>query len=234
MNIFIATINHTIAELTPEESWHCTKVLRFKAGDEIAVIDGKGNFYEGQLSLVSEKKCLANITFGPKVQNKHPYYLHLAIAPTKNIDRMEWLVEKAVEIGVDEITFVRCKNSERTVIKEDRLIKIAESAVKQSLQSFIPKINPLTSFSDVLKTKSDLKFIAHCEEETNPEEARKHLKNFDLKNKSSLVLIGPEGDFSSEEISQAKTLGFSEISLGENRLRTETAGLFVCNVFALT
>ena len=106
MNIFIATINHTVAELTPEESWHCTKVLRFKTGDEIGLIDGKGNFYEGQLSVVNEKKCLANITFGPRIQNKHPYYLHLAIAPTKNIDRMEWLVEKAVEIGVDEITFL--------------------------------------------------------------------------------------------------------------------------------
>lgn len=228
MNIFIATINHTIAELTPEESWHCTKVLRFKTGDEIGLIDGKGNFYEGQLSVVNEKKCVANITFGPRIQNKHPYYLHLAIAPTKNIDRMEWLVEKAVEIGVDEITFVRSKNSERTVIKEDRLIKIAESAVKQSLQAFIPKINPLTNFADILKTKADNKFIAHCEKET-----KKHLKNFDLKNKTSLVLIGPEGDFSVEEISQAKEAGFSEISLGENRLRTETAGLYVCNVFAL-
>lgn len=228
MNIFIATINHTIAELTAEESWHCTKVLRFKAGDEIGLIDGKGNFYEGQLSIVNEKKCVANITSGPRTQNKHPYYLHLAIAPTKNIDRMEWLVEKAVEIGVDEITFVRCKNSERTVIKEDRLIKIAESAVKQSLQAFIPKINALTNFADILKVKSDLKFIAHCEEEIP-----KHLKSFDLKNKSSLVLIGPEGDFSIDEISQAKASGFSEISLGENRLRTETAGLYVCNVFAL-
>jgi 16S rRNA (uracil1498-N3)-methyltransferase len=229
MNIFIATINHTIAELTPEESWHCTKVLRFKAGDEIGLIDGKGHFYEGQLSIVNEKKCVANITFGPRVQNKHPYYLHLAIAPTKNIDRMEWLVEKAVEIGVDEITFIRCKNSERTVIKEDRLIKIAESAVKQSLQSYIPKINALTNFADLLKTKADLKFIAHCEEE-----AKNHLKSFDLKNKTSLVLIGPEGDFTSEEIASAKTSGFTEISLGENRLRTETAGLYVCNVFALT
>lgn len=228
MNIFIATINHTIAELTAEESWHCTKVLRFKAGDEIGLIDGKGNFYEGQLSIVNEKKCVANITSGPRTQNKHPYYLHLAIAPTKNIDRIEWMVEKAVEIGVDEITFVRCKNSERTVIKEDRLIKIAESAVKQSLQAYIPKINALTNFADVLKSKSDLKFIAHCEEPLT-----KHLKSFDLKNKSSLVLIGPEGDFSVEEIAQAKTAGFSEISLGENRLRTETAGLYVCNVFAL-
>ncbi len=228
MNIFIATINHTIAELTEEESWHCTKVLRFKTGDEIGVIDGKGNFYEAQLSTVNEKKCLANITSGPRKQKKHPYYLHLAVAPTKNTDRMEWMVEKAVEIGVDEITFMRCKNSERTIIKVDRLIKIAESAVKQSLQAFIPKINPLTNFADILKINSDLKFIAHCEEEN-----QKHLKTFDLKNKKSLVLIGPEGDFSTEEITIAKQNNFSEISLGENRLRTETAGIYVCNVFAL-
>jgi 16S rRNA (uracil1498-N3)-methyltransferase len=228
MNIFIATINHTIAELTAEESWHCTKVLRFKVGDEIGLIDGKGNFYEGKLSVVNEKKCVADIILSPRTQIKHPYYLHLAIAPTKNIDRIEWLVEKAVEIGVDEITFMRCKNSERTVIKEDRLVKIAESAVKQCLQAYIPKINALTNLADVLKIKADLKFIAHCEEET-----KQHLKSFDLKNKSSLVLIGPEGDFSFEEIAQAKTTGFYEISLGENRLRTETAGIYVCNTFAL-
>jgi 16S rRNA (uracil1498-N3)-methyltransferase len=228
MNIFIATINHTIAELTAEESWHCTKVLRFKVGDEIGLIDGKGNFYEGKLSVVNEKKCIADIILSPRTQIKHPYHLHLAIAPTKNIDRMEWLVEKAVEIGIDEITFVRCKNSERTVIKEERLIKIAESAVKQSLQAYIPKINGLTNFSDIINIPSDLKFIAHCEEPI-----KKHLKNFELRNRKSLVLIGPEGDFTPDEISLAKQSGFSEISLGENRLRTETAGLYVCNAFAL-
>lgn len=228
MNIFIANINGQIAELTPEESWHCTKVLRMKAGDAIHLIDGFGNFYEGVLSTVNEKKCVATINVGPKKQNKHPYYLHLAIAPTKNIDRMEWLVEKAVEIGIDEITFVRCKNSERTVIKEDRLIKIAESAVKQSLQAYIPKINGLINFNDVITETADLKFIAHCEESS-----KKILKDFELKNRKSLVLIGPEGDFTSEEIKLAKTEGFSEISLGANRLRTETAGLFIVSTFSI-
>lgn len=228
MNIFIAHINGPLAELTPEESWHCTKVLRMKAGDAIHLIDGFGNFYEGVLSTVNEKKCVATINVGPKKQNKHPYYLHLAIAPTKNIDRMEWLVEKAVEIGIDEITFVRCKNSERTVIKEDRLIKIAESAVKQSLQAYIPKINGLINFNDVITETADLKFIAHCEESS-----KKILKDFELKNRKSLVLIGPEGDFTSEEIKLAKTEGFSEISLGANRLRTETAGLFIVSTFSI-
>lgn len=228
MNIFIAHITNNTAELTAEESWHCTKVLRFKAGEKIHLIDGLGHFYEAELSVVNEKKCLATVLSGPKTQVQHPYYLHLAIAPTKNIDRMEWLIEKAVEIGIDEITFMRCKNSERTVIKEDRLIKIAESAVKQSLQAFIPKLNGLTNFTDVIQTEADLKFMAHCEEST-----KKTLKDFELKNRKSLVLIGPEGDFSHEEISQAKTAGFSELSLGSNRLRTETAGLYVCNAFAL-
>lgn len=228
MNIFIAYINGNIAELTADESWHCTKVLRFKIGEPIHLIDGAGNFYEAELSLVNEKKCLATIISGPKAQTKRPYHLHLAIAPTKNIDRMEWLVEKAVEIGIDEITFMRCKNSERTVIKEDRLIKIAESAVKQSLQAYIPKIHGLTNFTDIIKTYADLKFIAHCEEHS-----KKTLKEFELHNRKSLVLIGPEGDFSSEEIILAKTNGFTELSLGANRLRTETAGLFVCNAFSL-
>lgn len=228
MNIFIAHINGNMAELTPEESWHCTKVLRMKAGETIHLIDGQGNFYTSELNLINEKKCVATITSGPKAQQKHPYYLHLAIAPTKNIDRMEWLVEKAVEIGIDEITFMRCKNSERTVIKEDRLIKIAESAVKQSLQAYVPKINGLTNFTDVINESADLKFIAHCEEGT-----KKTIKDFEIKNRKILVLIGPEGDFSKEEIAAAKTAGYSELSLGVNRLRTETAGLYVCNAFAL-
>lgn len=228
MNIFIAHINGNTAELTSEESWHCAKVLRFKSGQKINLIDGTGNFYEGVLENVNEKKCTATITSGPKTRLKHPYYLHLAIAPTKNIDRMEWLVEKAVEIGIDEITFVRCKNSERTVLKDERLLKIAESAVKQSLQAYIPKINGLISFDDLIQSSADLKFIAHCETDS-----KKSLKDFELKNRKSLVLIGPEGDFSHEEINLAKTKGFSAITLGENRLRTETAGLYVVNAFAL-
>ena len=112
----------------------------------ITVIDGNGNFYEAELISVNEKKCEARLTYPAKVQKQKGYHLHIAIAPTKNIDRMEWFVEKAVEIGVNEITFLRCKNSERTVIKTDRIIKIVESAVKQSLQAFIPKINELTEF----------------------------------------------------------------------------------------
>src|SRR4051812_49154324 len=116
MNIFIATINNTTALLRPDEAFHCTKVLRHKAGDKINLIDGNGNFYEAELISVNEKKCEAKITSPAKIQKLKDHYLHIAIAPTKNIDRIEWFVEKAVEIGIDEITFLRCKNSERTVI----------------------------------------------------------------------------------------------------------------------
>ena len=227
LNIFIAHINNSIAELTAEESWHCVKVLRCKAGEKINVIDGNGNFYEGELTEVNEKKCIAKITSPAKKQTPHNYYLHLAIAPTKNIDRIEWLVEKAVEIGIDEISFIRCKNSERTVIKTDRIQKIVESAVKQSLQAFIPKINPLIDFDKILKTQSDVKLIAHCFPET-----KKTLKDFNLTNKKSLVLIGPEGDFTENEVKSALENNFNSLSLGNNRLRTETAGLYVCNAFS--
>ena len=155
MNIFIASITDTLATLTSEESWHCTKVLRKKTGDKIHLIDGKGNFYEGVLEQVSEKKCTASVTNGPRAQAKRNYYLHLAIAPTKQIDRIEWMIEKAVEIGCDEISFIACKNSERTNIKTDRIVKIVESAVKQSLQAFIPKVNELLSFKEfIAKTQA--------------------------------------------------------------------------------
>ena len=228
MNVFIAQITGAIAELTAEESWHCVKVLRCKAGEKINVIDGNGNFYEGELTEVNEKKCIAKITSPAKKQTPRNYYLHLGIAPTKNIDRIEWLIEKAVEIGIDEISFIRCKNSERTVIKTDRLQKIAESAVKQSLQAFIPKINSLIGFEKIIKTESDIKLIAHCFPET-----KKTLNDFDLKNKKSLVLIGPEGDFTPAEVQLAIANKFEPLNLGNNRLRTETAGLYVCNAFAL-
>ncbi len=143
MNIFIANINGNTAELTPEESWHCAKVLRIKEGEKINLIDGHGHFYGAQLTTVNEKKCLAAITSGPEVQKPKNYRLHVAVAPTKNIDRIEWFIEKAVEIGIDEISFIRCKNSERTVIKTERVQKIVESAVKQSLQAQIPKVHEL-------------------------------------------------------------------------------------------
>jgi 16S rRNA (uracil1498-N3)-methyltransferase len=229
MNIFIASVEKKLATLTSEESWHCAKVLRKKTGDNIQLIDGIGNFYEGVLEIVSDKKCTANVTSGPILQEKRNYYLHLAIAPTKQIDRIEWMIEKAVEIGIDEISFISCKNSERTVIKIDRIIKIVESAVKQSLQAYLPKINDLTSFKEIINSRSaDQKLIAHCYNEE-----KNDLKQTEFKNKSTLILIGPEGDFSMEEVDLALKNNYKAVSFGSNRLRTETAGLYVCQAASL-
>src|SRR5687768_218432 len=141
MNIFIANISGDRAELTSDESWHCAKVLRCRSGEKVSLIDGKGNFYDAALESVSEKRCVARITAGPRAQARRGYRLHIAIAPTKQMDRIEWLIEKSVEIGIDEFTFIETKNSERRSIREDRLAKIAESAVKQSLQAFLPAVN---------------------------------------------------------------------------------------------
>lgn len=229
MNIFIALVQGKTATLTSEESWHCAKVLRKKAGDSVQLIDGKGNFYDAVLELVSDKKCTANITSGPVLQAKRNYYLHLAIAPTKQTDRIEWMIEKAVEIGIDEISFINCKNSERTVIKTERIHKIVESAVKQSLQAYLPKINELFSFKEIVNSsKEDQKLIAHCYDYE-----KENLKQIDFKNKSTLVLIGPEGDFSKEEVDLAVNNKFKAVSFGTNRLRTETAGLYVCQAASI-
>lgn len=228
MNTFIATIQDNSATLTPEESWHCAKVLRKKSGEKIHLIDGRGNSYDAELTLVSEKQCLAKITATYTEQKKRNYYLHLAIAPTKQIDRIEWMIEKAVEIGVDEISFIQSKNSERTVVKTDRIVKIVESAVKQSLQAFIPKVNDLVAVKEILKIPADQKFIAHCYEGGKLE-----FKTLDFKSKSTLVLIGPEGDFTMDEVNAALNSGFLAVSLGENRLRSETAGLYVCQAASI-
>ncbi len=229
MNIFIAFVQGKTATLTSEESWHCAKVLRKKAGDSVQLIDGKGNFYEAVLELVSDKKCIANVTSGPVLQPKRNYYLHLAIAPTKQIDRIEWMIEKAVEIGIDEISFITCKNSERTIIKTERIHKIVESAVKQSLQAYLPKVNELTSFKEIVSaSKEDQKLIAHCYDSE-----KEDLKKIEFRNRSTLILIGPEGDFSKEEVELAINNKFKAVSFGSNRLRTETAGLYVCQAASI-
>lgn len=229
MNVFIAIVENNIATLTTEESWHCTKVLRKKSGDSITVIDGKGCFYNARLSLISDKKCLAEIIGEARMQPGRNYYLHLAIAPTKQIDRIEWMVEKAVEIGIDEISFVICKNSERAVIKTERIQKIVESAVKQSLQAYIPKINEAVDFNAFVSTvNAGQKLIAHCYGEDKIK-----LSQLTFKNHSTLALIGPEGDFTMDEVNKAAASGFRGLDLGANRLRTETAGLYVCQAVSI-
>jgi 16S rRNA (uracil1498-N3)-methyltransferase len=229
VNIFLARIEDQKAILEAEESWHCARVLRKKAGEEIRVIDGKGNFYDGRLQLVSDRKSEALLTGGPLPQEPRNYRLHLAIAPTKQMDRLEWMVEKAVEIGIDELSFFYSKNSERTTMRADRLEKLVLSAVKQSLQARIPALNEAVKLPDLLSSAhADQKFIAWL-----GEGEKTMIRDARFSRLSTLVLIGPEGDFTEEEVKLAHDRGFVNLSLGANRLRTETAGLFVVQAAAL-
>jgi 16S rRNA (uracil1498-N3)-methyltransferase len=222
-------ISENIYTLNEIESKHCIKVLRLGTNDTIQLIDGKGGFYNAKITEPNPKRCTVEITKTQKEFGKRNHYLHIAIAPTKNIDRFEWFLEKATEIGIDEITPILCEHSERKAIKPERLEKIIISAVKQSLKGYKPKLNELTNLDDFLKMNfKENKFIAHCEE-TN----KILLKNNYNKGSNAIILIGPEGDFSPQEITLAKDNNFLEISLGESRLRTETAGVVACHTINL-
>ena len=228
MNTFFGIIQNNVAILNEDESLHCVKVLRHKVGDVIRVIDGNGTIAIGKIEAAHAKQCAVSLTEKEIVKQSRNYKLHIAIAPTKNIERTEWFVEKAVEIGVDEISFIKCKNSERTVIKDDRLRKVAESAVKQSQQAFIPKLNSLVDYKEFIKNNTSyVKLIAHCEKEF-----KQQIKQYITTNKSFTILIGPEGDFTKDEITLALSNSYLPVALGESRLRTETAGLFACGAFA--
>ena len=228
MNTFFGIIQNNVAILNEDESLHCVKVLRQKVGDIIQVINGNGTRAIGKIEAAHAKQCAVSLIEKEVVKQTRKYKLHIAIAPTKNIERIEWFVEKAVEIGIDEISFIKCKNSERIVIKDDRLKKVAEAAVKQSQQAYIPKMNPLIDFKEFIKNNTcDVKLIAHCEKES-----KQHIKTFITTGKIFTVLIGPEGDFTKDEIELALSLNYSPVALGESRLRTETAGLFACGAFA--
>ncbi len=230
MNTFFGIIQNNAAILNEEESLHCVKVLRHKVGDTIQVIDGKGTRAIGTIEAAHAKQCAVSLTSKETVEKDRNYTLHIAIAPTKNIERIEWFVEKAVEIGIDEISFIKSKNSERTVIKDDRTRKVAESAVKQSQQAYIPKLNSLTELKEFIKTNTaaDVKLIAHCENEV-----KKNIKDYIVPGKSFSILIGPEGDFTKDEIQLALQAGYIPVSLGNSRLRTETAGLYAAGAFAV-
>jgi 16S rRNA (uracil1498-N3)-methyltransferase len=229
MNTFFGIIQNNAAILNEDESLHCVKVLRHKVGDIIQVIDGKGTIAIGTIQAAHAKQCAVLLTQKQTIAKNWNYYLHIAIAPTKNMERLEWFVEKAVEIGVDEISLIKCKNSERTVVKDERILKVAESAVKQSQQAYIPKLNSLVEFKDFIKsTNSDIKLIAHCEKES-----KENIKKYISPNKTYSILIGPEGDFTKDEITAALSSNYLPIALGESRLRTETAGLYVCNALSI-
>lgn len=203
------------------ESKHIVKVLRKKEGDRIYITNGKGQLFVCQITIANDKKCLASIFSKEEKKKNRDYYLHLAIAPTKNNDRLEWFLEKATEIGIDEITPIICQNSERKVIKAERLEKIILSAMKQSLKFHIPKLNEAISFSEFLKIERKEKIcIAHCEESE-----KKPLKDIIKPKEPVTILIGPEGDFSSNEILKSIEQEYIPISLGKARLRTETAAL---------
>lgn len=211
--------------MNEEESRHCTKVLRIKKGDHLNLTDGKGGLYEAELVSLEGKHCLLNILHSEFDFGKKNYHLHVAISPLKNPDRLEWFVEKAVEIGVDEITPVISDHSERKQINFERIQRIAVAAMKQSNKAFLPRINNLCSFSNLIQLAEvgQLKLIAHC----NP--GKKKMIPEVLKQYSKIaILIGPEGDFSEEEVEKASNFSWQAISLGNSRLRSETAGIVAC------
>lgn len=222
---YLPEIKHGTNELSPEESKHAVKVLRLSSGDEIQLMDGEGGIYTAIIDEANHKRCSFHVVnTSQQIKNKH--FIHIAIAPTKNIDRIEWFVEKCVEIGIDEISFISCQNSERKQIKIDRIEKKAVSAMKQSLNAFKPQLNDLEPFSSFVdRTKQKEKYIAYVDFE-NPD----MLYNIASKSSEYCVLIGPEGDFSSKEVEYAINKGFKKISLGNTRLRTETAGIAACHL----
>lgn len=220
--------------LGEEESQHCVQVLRAQTGDEIDITDGLGKLYRAQITNPNRKHCEVRIIDELQPEPLHVGHVHIAIAPTKNIDRFEWFVEKATEMGVDEITPLLCRFSERRVINLERLNRVLVAAAKQSLKTTYPKLNPLTRLEDFIpqSTAEDC-FIAHCEGGYAATGDKHALQQCLTRGHSVLILIGPEGDFSSEEIQLALQAGFLPVSLGKARLRTETAGLVACHTALL-
>jgi 16S rRNA (uracil1498-N3)-methyltransferase len=212
-------------ELPEEEATHALRVLRLKTGDEMMLMDGQGNYYRAEVTLAHTHHCCYAIKDVLPQERQWKGSVHLAIAPTKMMDRIEWMVEKAVEIGVDELSFLDCQFSERRIVKLPRIEKIVISAVKQSRKAWMPQVNEIKSFDDFINTiSSEHKYIAHCYDEI----PRTYL--FDELRLSSdtcdaVVMIGPEGDFSIDEVRRAMDKGFKSVHLGTSRLRTETAGL---------
>ena len=240
-DILLASLSGEFYTLNEEESKHCVRVLRLAIGAKLILIDGKGGWYEAEIIDDNAKRCGVKILSSKKETGKRNHHLHIAIAPTKNMDRLEWFIEKAVEIGIDEISLINCTNSERCIVKIDRIEKVAVAAIKQSLKAYLPVINEICDFKKFVSSTTNFegqKFIAYC----NPslirplgipqlrEEGQHHLKTVYTKGLDVLVLIGPEGDFSTDEVKMAIDAGFKEISLGTSRLRTETAALYACAV----
>ncbi len=226
---YVPNITSPDITLNETESKHAVTVMRLKKGDLVQVVDGSGGLYTAGITEPHSRRCRLTVLKTHQEYEKRNFRLHIAIAPTKNIDRMEWFLEKATEIGIDEITPVLCEHSERKIINPERLEKILVSAMKQSFKAYLPRLNKLTSYMEFIsRGETSQKFIAHCNEAE-----KAHLKNLVKKESPVLVLIGPEGDFSPAEVKEAKRLGFIEVSLGNSRLRTETAGVVACHIVNL-
>ncbi|MDR1860461.1 MAG: 16S rRNA (uracil(1498)-N(3))-methyltransferase [Bacteroidales bacterium] len=215
--------------LDAAESVHIVRVMRLTRGAEVQLADGSGNMYACQIAVPDPKACqLLIVSQIPSVQRRN-YFLHLAVAPTKNADRFEWFIEKATEIGVDEITPIICAHSERRTVNAARLEKVAVAAMKQSNQAFLPRLNPATPVESLLEQPFEgAGFIAHCQEG-----AKQPLHSAAAGRLHSMVLIGPEGDFSPDEIAIATASNFTAVSLGNTRLRTETAAIAACHTFQI-
>ena len=225
MHLFYTNnLDSDLVELPKDEAVHCTRVLRLQAGDEIGLTDGLGQMCRAEIVSADGKSCLVRIVERQHEYQKRNYRLHVAVAPTKNTARMEWFLEKAVEIGIDELTPIVCQHSERSFLKTERLEKIAVSAMKQSLKAYKPTINEPTKITNFLRQDFEgQRFIAYCDGDQ-----RVSLKQACKPSGNVTVLIGPEGDFSKEEIEQAFAAGYKPITLGTSRLRTETAALATC------
>jgi 16S rRNA (uracil1498-N3)-methyltransferase len=228
VNIFFSSdISGSDFFLTPEESLHCIKVLRMRKGEPVCVIDGKGTIADCEIVDENPKKCKLKV-IDIQIQGKRKEIeLTIAIAPTKSNERFEMFLEKSCEIGVDNIIPLLCEHSERKVINRERFLKLSVSAIKQSKSGFLPHLSEMIKFQDLIKKDFEgEKYIAHC----FASEQKKHIKECYLKGKNILILIGPEGDFSEEEVKIAVSNGFKEVSLSGSRLRTETAGIVACQI----
>jgi 16S rRNA (uracil1498-N3)-methyltransferase len=227
MQIFYASgIIGSTWVMDEKESWHSIRVLRLKKGSYIYVVDGKGNLYEGVISIPDPDSCKVEITGVHRDFEKREYKLHIAISLLKNRERFEWFVEKCVEIGVDEITPLICRNTEKKGFKPDRIGKIIISAMKQSLKAFEPSLNKPKTLKEFINSDlSGIKMIAHC----NPAFKRTKIDQVYERGSNSIIMIGPEGDFSEEELLSALSKGFKPVHLGNSRLRTETAGIAACH-----
>ena len=216
-------------ELSEEEAAHALRVLRLSVGAELDITDGKGMLYKARIASIAGKHCYVEAVENIPMPKNWNGRIQIAIAPTKNMDRIEWLAEKATEIGLDEIAFLNCRFSERKVVKCDRVERIVVSAMKQSLKYTKPLVAEMTDFKKFVATeRPGAKYIAHCHEGE-----RVLLKDVLVKGEEATVLIGPEGDFSPEEVEMAMKAGYVPVSLGSSRLRTETAGLVACHTYIL-